>query len=344
MEEEIAKGVEIRVVKVQDLLSRSDDPLEWLIERIIPTQSITVISGDPGNFKTWLSLEIAKCVANKQELFGKFPTQQKKVLIVDRENRSNHVRIRLQQNKTPPESEIYFLSNESFFLDREEDFEALLKKMRELGIGLVIFDSLVRIHSGDENSSRDMAVVSACFQRIAKEKISVIFLHHLKKGSREGKAHEAARGSSEIHAAVDCHLRIERLGEKPLLKIEQLKLRQDEEIKPFLVEIRKEIGTKNVEFVYVEAYDKNKEERNQAKSAIRDLYDQDEKRVLTLKSAIELLKEESFKKPIVDAALKELVSDGHLELERGKSNKFTYSLKMAQPRTLEQDESVENLG
>lgn len=201
--------------------------------------------------------------------------------------------------------------------------------MNELGVGLVIFDSLVRIHSGDENSSRDMVTVSACFQRIAKRNINVIFLHHLKKGSKEGKAHEAARGSSEIHAVVDCHLRIEKLGEKPLLKIEQLKLRQDIEMPPFLVEIRKvTLGSKDLEFVYTEAYDRHKDEREEAKIAIRDLYEDDPQRTLSLRSATELLKEEGFKQTIVDAALKELVFEEYLDLKKEKSNKFTYSLKV----------------
>jgi RecA-family ATPase len=70
------------------------------------------------------------------------------------------------------------------------------------GARLVVLDTLSRMHRLDENSNGDMAVVVACLERLALETgASVLFLHHVSKGSaREGATdHQgAARGASAL--------------------------------------------------------------------------------------------------------------------------------------------------
>jgi len=70
------------------------------------------------------------------------------------------------------------------------------------GARLVVLDTLSRMHRLDENSNGDMAAVVACLERLALETgASVLFLHHVSKGSaREGATdHQgAARGASAL--------------------------------------------------------------------------------------------------------------------------------------------------
>ncbi|EFI4614357.1 AAA family ATPase [Escherichia coli] len=67
---------------------------------------------------------------------------------------------------------------------------------------LIVLDTLSRIHSLDENSNGDMAKLVATLEHIAaRTEASVLYLHHVSKGSaREGQTdqQQAARGASAL--------------------------------------------------------------------------------------------------------------------------------------------------
>ena len=64
---------------------RLEQPIEWLIEGIIPLGSITLLSGESGGGKTWLAYAIAGAVA-RAESFADLKVQQRPVLYLDGEN------------------------------------------------------------------------------------------------------------------------------------------------------------------------------------------------------------------------------------------------------------------
>src|ERR1019366_7595552 len=69
--------------------------------------------------------------------------------------------------------------------DHEKEIIALMKHH---GIGFVVFDSLVRFHNKDENSSTDMRLILESFARINIETgASVLLIHHLGKQGGEIK-------------------------------------------------------------------------------------------------------------------------------------------------------------
>lgn len=71
-----------------------------------------------------------------------------------------------------------------------------------VGTRLIVLDTLSRIHGLDENSNSDMARLVAVLEHIATATgASVLFLHHVSKGSaREGQTdqQQAARGASAL--------------------------------------------------------------------------------------------------------------------------------------------------
>ncbi len=70
------------------------------------------------------------------------------------------------------------------------------------GARLIVLDTLSRIHTLDENSNGDMARLVAMLEEIATiTKASVLYLHHVSKGSaRDGQAdqQQAVRGASAL--------------------------------------------------------------------------------------------------------------------------------------------------
>lgn len=82
--------------------------------------------------------------------------------------------------------------------------EAHLRRVIDYSAGarLIVLDTLSRIHSLDENSNGDMARLVATLEHIAASTgASVLFLHHVNKGSaRDGQTdqQQAARGASAL--------------------------------------------------------------------------------------------------------------------------------------------------
>jgi RecA-family ATPase len=66
---------------------------------------------------------------------------------------------------------------------------------------LAVFDSLIRIHTQQENEARGMAKVMARLRQIADLGVTVLVLHHLNKGS--GSKKTKVRGSTDIMGGPD---------------------------------------------------------------------------------------------------------------------------------------------
>ena len=74
--EELKKGHELKAM---------DCRVEWVIEKLLPKQSITLLHGKGGVGKTWLSLLLAKTVSEGDYFMG-LRTEKTPVYYIDFEN------------------------------------------------------------------------------------------------------------------------------------------------------------------------------------------------------------------------------------------------------------------
>ncbi len=232
-----------RLWSIGDILTTDFGIEEWTVESLIPKQGMTALSGNPGDFKTWVTIHIALCLSRKGLVFGKFPAAQGAVLIIDEEDHIRGLKKRLSFLGAKDTDSIYYFSQSGIKVDMEDARNMILDIVKEKNITLVILDSLIRIHSQEENAAGGMAKVFSCFQDIIKAGASILFTHHHRKqqGFAPSNPGQNMRGSSDILAAVDSHITIEqKRDEVDLLIIKQTKLRQDEELKPFEVKVLKE--------------------------------------------------------------------------------------------------------
>ncbi|MDT9136234.1 AAA family ATPase, partial [Escherichia coli] len=80
---------------------------------------------------------------------------------------------------------IHFVRGDRFALDDPQTYNWLRGVLEVHRGSLVLIDSLIRVHSGDENSSRDMAKVSNVVLSLAREfDCSILFTDHLGKTPR----------------------------------------------------------------------------------------------------------------------------------------------------------------
>src|SRR3989344_7551228 len=102
---------------------------DFLVKSLIPEGGITMLSGNPGCGKSWLMLEIAKCVGCGDPLFtgenitpesiNRFKTKEAKVLYIDEESHLSEIKRRWKMLKPPIFDLVHFMSMQDFKIDDE---------------------------------------------------------------------------------------------------------------------------------------------------------------------------------------------------------------------------------
>mgnify|MGYP001579728663 CR=1 FL=1 len=302
-----------RIWTLTDIFSKDFGNEEWLIKDLIPLPSMTAMSGNPGNFKTWITIALAQSIAEGQPFLGHFPVKQGSVLIVDEEDHMRHIKKRLLQLNVSSQLPIFYISQECIKIDETESYNSLRKLINDKNISLIILDSLVRIHTREENDAKQMAFVMNKFMLLIKDGISVLFTHHHRKQAAWGpnNASQSLRGSSDILAAVDCHLTIEKVKEENSLIIRQEKLRTAPTIDPFSVTI--ESQPESMRFVYAGAHDNKKTKTEEAKEAIIQLLEE-ESQLFRNDFQERLTTKGIAGKQAIDTAIKDLQEEAIIEL------------------------------
>lgn len=245
--------------QVGELLQEEFPPEVWIVDQLIPAKSVTILSGSPGSFKTWLYMEIAVKVAKGRSAFGNFSTMQTGVLVVDEESGRPRLQTRFKQLAATDDLPIHLLSRTGYKMSQLYA-DGIAEKAIELGTGLVIFDSLTRFMGEklDENASGDMASLMDYYRQLADRGLSVLILHHNRKdGAGRFNPAQSLRGSSDILAAVDCHIAVSRVGQSEFVKLVQTKNRDIWEPVPFELRFHENAS----EFEYVGS-DKTPSERH----------------------------------------------------------------------------------
>ncbi len=302
---------------LDDLLSMNTPDEVWIVDKLIP-QGITLFTGAPRSCKTFIMQDMALAVIQGKPFLGHFDTTQTNILIIDEENNKALAKKRFSSLGAPAGLPIHISSLRNVKIDKPERMEETLEYCKENQISLVIIDSLVRMHSADENSASGMSQALQGLNILKRNGISVILIHHHRKQQAGAKlGFESVRGSGDIFAFVDCHIGVERNERK--ITIIQDKLRTDEEIKPFSVDMITE--NKTVRFQYAGDADTYKQIDDEVLATIQ----------LGTQSSLELTTEYiksncEYSGYALTNALKRLVTKGLIIRKSVKSNKYVYTL------------------
>lgn len=348
--EEIEKEITIednktdryKLVTLDDLLNTAFSPIAWAVEGLIPIETITFLSGSPASFKTWTILELAIKVSTGGLLFNKFKTSQMSVLIIDEENGSRLLKDRLLKFPGAKSLPVYFLSG-SMFTITQESIKQLIEIAKEKNIGMIIFDSFVRVHGAkDENDAVQISQVFKLTKQLTNNGLTIIFTHHHRKESfpRRSNPSQDMRGSSDILAAIDTHIAIER--DDMTLKFSQPKARHAIELKPFIVNVVATDSEMRLE--YGEEIVEEKTLIEDMKQAIIDFLSQEGK-LLFKKELFDVLKSAEVKGGwgTFKTVTKEMVDDGELFEKKGERNKTYISLKPFEEKTIDKQLKVSEI-
>ena len=202
--------------KIESWQSVKDEPVNWLVQDVIPEKSFVALYGPPASFKSFIAMDIAECIASGRPWLGKEINGTGPVLYIAGEGHGGigaRIAAIKQHHKTPDGAEIYVIRSQINLRSSVDDFTNLIvaidELVQELGkdLRMIVIDTLARAFGGgNENSSDDMgAFIQATGKIQNRYKCSLMLLHHAGKDTTKG-----LRGHSSLLGAVDTQMEIIR--------------------------------------------------------------------------------------------------------------------------------------
>lgn len=197
-------------MRAAEVIQQVDNP-KWLIDGVFEEESLISVFGAPKSGKSFVSLQMAVCIATGQSYFGT-PVKRGSVLYVAGEG------LRGIRKRTSVLSDVYdvknsdlYITNRTIKVNDDAEYEKLVDEMKlieaECGkLNLVVLDTFQRTFQGNENSAEDVGYfISKCDEIISDFGCAVMIVHHTGHGNGD-----RARGSSVIGASLDYEFKVNR--------------------------------------------------------------------------------------------------------------------------------------
>lgn len=193
-----------------------DERPDWLVEGLWGRQAVGVVGGHPKVGKTWMALEMAVAIASGKPCLDRFPvTDPGPVLVYCAEDGKQRIRARVEglchaRRLDFSRLAVGWIDANGLALDRPGDQLRLDETIKRTRARAVVFDPLVRLHVGDENSSQEIRTLLSYLRGLQLEHgVAVLLVHHTRKAPSDEPG-QALRGSGDIHAWGDSNLYIQK--------------------------------------------------------------------------------------------------------------------------------------
>lgn len=204
-------------IRIEPWDTIQDEPVEWLIQDVLPRKGFSALFGPPGSFKSFVALDIAHSVATGTAWMGKEVSTPGAVLYICGEGHGGvgaRIRACRLHHKTAPGAKVYVIRHQLNLRSSKEDIQQLqlaitnLVHREEIRFELVQVDTLARAFGGgNENDSSDMGAFIASLSKIQRLlDCALQIVHHVGKDITKG-----LRGHSSLLGALDTELELQRL-------------------------------------------------------------------------------------------------------------------------------------
>lgn len=188
-------------------------PTSWVIDRLIPSGMLTVLSGKDKAGKTLFAWEMARSVVTGQPFLQSLPVAMGSVMFLALDDPASVTRDRLDQ-LTLAESELLHIATP---MDAQPSAFTFWDQVKEQAqarrVRLIIVDALYLFVSGTSesmNQAGSMAPLMQQINKISEElRCSVLLITHNAKGSGD------VAGSFAIRAAAKQIIRLEGIQDQP---------------------------------------------------------------------------------------------------------------------------------
>jgi len=208
-------------------------PPEWLLKDIFTRDSIAMLYGPSGHYKSFIAMNLAAEVAQSGECAFYVAAEG-----IARMARKDYPAWKLaygEERKLP-----FYLVEDMPLADSEQDYtdfaDSIKKRANGRKVSIIFIDTLNRAMLGlEENSAKDTAkVIQACLFLKKVFKCTVVVVHHTPKDGSD------PRGSSALYAGFDTVLKVIADKAVKLVRVHVTKQKTDEErAYPFCYEGKK---------------------------------------------------------------------------------------------------------
>lgn len=174
----------------------------WLVEGTLPQQSLSLVFGAYGTYKSFLVLDMILHAATAREWAGHAVPAESRVLYVAGEGAYG---IRKRVSAWAEAREIDRIENFRLvpampLFGNDEDLREFAQEQADFRPQVIVVDTVAHAMAGlDENAQKDAGTfISRCVQMAQAFNAAVILVHHTGKDQSKG-----ARGSTVIPGAVD---------------------------------------------------------------------------------------------------------------------------------------------
>jgi RecA-family ATPase len=215
---------ELKLESFDEVMSSQDLSYGWLVEGFWGRRSHGIVAGQPKVFKSTFVQDLSVSVASGKPFLGTYKVHDPgPVIIVQNENTPsmlkdrnekmmNHkglvgkvIRHKKHLRITWPQSlPIYYMNQQGFTFDDEDQRNRLEVLIEEVKPVLVIFDPLYLMFTGDINSAKDLqGVLMWLLDLKNKYNTAIMLVHHYNKGVNDSRGGQRMLGSVTLHGWVE---------------------------------------------------------------------------------------------------------------------------------------------
>lgn len=208
-------------------LTKPPEPYDWLVDEWICQGDIVTFIGEPSIGKSMLAMDLAVGVAEntRNSWLNLELLKHGRVLYFDEENPEDVVKRRMKALGLLHPDQVRYIHNQGVRVDKVAD--KVMDEAWAFEPTLVVFDSLTRFHTGDENDAGFInELFGGCFKPLARDTgATVVILHHTTKGT-DDSSFRRSRGSGDITASIDAGFDVSPGGNYGSLRVERYKSRR----------------------------------------------------------------------------------------------------------------------
>jgi len=202
------KRSHFKLLSFAELMSQNIEP-NWLIEDYIEQDTIGVLYGQSGSYKTFLALDWCLSIATGRSWHGHKVKQGLVVYVAGEGNHGLMKRVKAWQKVHNDDSDLsvpFIASNQRVAILNNDELSVFKHQINQFKqpIALIVFDTLRKCFgSGDENHSKDMGQFLDHIEAIRQEyDTTCLIVHHTNKS-------KIIRGSNALESDVDFMYKLE---------------------------------------------------------------------------------------------------------------------------------------
>lgn len=206
--------------------------MQWLVPNVLVRGGVHFLTAPAAGCKTFLMIELARCVAGGKKWLESIPVVQGAVLYVDEEMGDEKMASRVRKLGVEAGLLFYYLGKQRVTLSNDAQRQQIVEFCTEKQVVLLILDTLTGVHPGlKENESEHVSLLRRYFADFTTAGITVLVAHHDRKGGKgDGSAeHERMAGSRDLAAMADMAYAIDRKGDFFHLGVSKNRLLSDDD-------------------------------------------------------------------------------------------------------------------